>query len=44
MKVLAAVGVIRAAPPEDRFRFAREIWGQRFRHYGLSGRYSEVPF
>ena len=44
MTVPAAVEMIRATPPEDRSRFAREIWQRRREHWGASGRYSEIPF
>ncbi len=44
MTVPAAVEMIRATPPEDRSRYAREIWQRRREHYGPSGHYREVPF
>ena len=44
MTVPAAVEMIRATPPEDRSRYAREIWRRRREHYGPGGRYGEVPF
>jgi hypothetical protein len=44
MTVPAAVEMIRATPPEDRSRYAREIWRRRRDHWGQSGQQSEVPF
>ncbi len=44
MTIPAAVEMVRATPPEDRSRYAREIWRRRREHWGPSGRYAEVPF
>jgi hypothetical protein len=44
MTVPAAVEMIGATPPENRSRYAREIWRQRREHYGPTGRHSEMPF
>jgi hypothetical protein len=40
MAVADAVAMIRATPPEDRSRFAREIWATRRQH----GTDRQVPF
>lgn len=44
MSVADAVAMIKATPPEDRSRFARDIWRRRKKRYGDSGKASEVPF
>lgn len=48
MPVDAAVEMIHSTPPEDRSRYAREVWQLRYEH-GTAGRRShshsdEVPF
>jgi hypothetical protein len=43
MRVEDAVAMIHATPPEQRSRFAKEIWNIRKRRYGATGR-EEVPF
>jgi hypothetical protein len=44
MTVPAALEMVRSTPPEDRSRYAREIWRRRREHYGPSGWYGELPF
>jgi len=44
MTVADAVAMIKATPPEDRSRFASEIWSRRRKRYGKSGRPNDVPF
>jgi hypothetical protein len=44
MPVATAVSMIRATDPEQRSRFAREIWALRRSHYGPAGRPDTVPF
>jgi hypothetical protein len=44
MPVPAAVGLIRATPPERRSEFAQEIWERRRKRSGPSGRADSVPF
>ncbi len=43
MPVAGAVAMIRATSPQQRSRFAQEIWDKRREHYGSTGR-SAVPF
>ena len=43
MTVDAAVAMIHATPPEDRSRFAKEIWRKR-RAHGTDRRGGDVPF
>ncbi|MGH9663199.1 MAG: hypothetical protein ACRD9L_02100 [Bryobacteraceae bacterium] len=42
MPVADAVALIRATPPDQRSRFAKEIWNRRRQHYGSIGR-SDTP-
>jgi hypothetical protein len=42
MNVQDAVAMIRATPPEERSRFAKEIWRLRRKH-GTDRRGGEVP-
>lgn len=44
MSVSDAVAMIKATSPEDRSRFAREIWRRRRKRFGKSGRSNDVPF
>ena len=44
MSVADAVAIVHATPPEDRSRFAREIWSKRRSRYGPSGRKDAPPF
>lgn len=44
MSVADAVAMIRATPPERRSSFAKQIWSQRRRKYGSTGRGDSTPF